>query len=197
MENKKINENASASLVGHPSNVQGLSIHGVYTVECHDAEGNVKWTAEAPNHVMTEGTNLLLDTGLEGSSYTAAVYMGLISSQNYTTTAVGDTAAQIGGTNQWDEAGSSYTPTYSGTRKLAAFSAASGGAISLSSALSFTFTGAGTVKGCFLIYGSGASSTIENTAGTLFSAGVFTGGDKVVANTDVLNVSYTVTITDT
>ena len=194
MEKRKISESASASLIGHPSNVQGMQIHGVYTAECYDAKGNLKWTAEAPNHVATVGTNLMLDTALEGSSYTAAVYMGLISSSGWSQTAVTDTMGSHAG---WTEAGNANAPTYSAPRKTAAFSAASGGAISLSSALSFTFTGAGTVKGCFLVYGSGAVSTIDNTSGVLFSAGVFTGGDKVVANTDVLNVSYTVTITDT
>jgi hypothetical protein len=52
-------------------------------------------------------------------------------------------------------------------------------------------TGAGTVKGCFMVLGSGALNTIMNTAGTLYSAGTFSGGDKVVGNGDTLNVSYT------
>jgi hypothetical protein len=99
---------------------------------------------------------------------------------------------QINGTNQWKEAGATNAPTYSGTRKTAAWSAAAAGVKALSAALAFTFTGAGTVKGCFLVYGSGAVATIDSAAANtkLMSAGVFTGGDKVVANTDVLNVSY-------
>ena len=124
MEKKKISENASASLIGNPINSDQGKIHGIFTAECYDAQGNFKWSAEAPNHVMTEGTNLMLDTALEGSAYTATVYMGLISSTSWTQTAVGDTAAQIGGTNQWNEAGATYPPDYSGDRKTAAFSAA-------------------------------------------------------------------------
>ena len=42
------------------------------------------------------------------------------------------------------------------------------------------------VKGCFLVLGTGALSTIDNTAGTLYSAGTFTGGDKTVSNGDTL-----------
>jgi hypothetical protein len=33
-----------------------------------------------------------------------------------------------------------------------------------------------------------------STAGTLLSAGVFSGGAKVVANTDVLSVSYSLSL---
>jgi hypothetical protein len=41
------------------------------------------------------------------------------------------------------------------------------------------------------VYGSAALSTIDNTAGTLYSAGAFTGGVKTVGSGDTLNVSYT------
>ena len=64
----------------------------------------------------------------------------------------------------------------------------------MSAALSFAITGSGTIKGCFLVFGTGALSTIDNTAGTLYSAGLFTGGDKVVVNTDTLNVSYSASL---
>jgi hypothetical protein len=33
-----------------------------------------------------------------------------------------------------------------------------------------------------------------STAGTLFSAGAFTGGAKVVATSDVVNVTYSVSV---
>jgi hypothetical protein len=46
-----------------------------------------------------------------------------------------------------------------------------------------------------MVLGTGALSTIDNTAGTLFSAGLFTGGDKVVANLDTVNVSWSATLT--
>lgn len=173
-----------------------MRIQGVFVAKCYDAFGNLKWEDTAYNHVATVGTNLMLDTLMTGSGYTVTgPYMGLISGNStYSTTAITDTMASHGG---WDEAGSTYEPTYSGTRKTCVWSAAASGAISLSTALAFTFTGAGDVEGCFIVTGSGASSTIDNTSGTLFSAGAFTGGQKTVASTDVLNVSYTVTITDT
>jgi hypothetical protein len=64
-----------------------------------------------------------------------------------------------------------------------------------SSATSFSFTGNLIIGGCFIITGSGASATLGNTGGTLYSAGAFTGGPKSVGNTDQLNVSYSTTAT--
>lgn len=156
-----------------------------------------KWRDTIENTVMTEGKNLALDTYLAGSSYTVTgPYMGLISSVSYSAIAAGDTAAQINGSNGWKEAGSSSNfPLYSGNRKTAAWSAASAGSKSLSSALSFSIiTTGGTIKGCFLIFGTGAVNTIADTNGKLYSAGLFTGGDKVVGVGDTVNVSYTASL---
>jgi hypothetical protein len=145
-----------------------------------------------PNVVATVGKNLALDTYLAGSAYTVVgPYMGLISSTSYSAVAAGDTMTSHAG---WLEAGNANTPTYTSPRKTAAWSAASSGSKALSSALSYAMTGTGTVKGCFLVYGSGALTTIDNTAGTLYSAGLFTGGDQPVVNGNTLNVSYTASL---
>jgi len=117
--------------------------------------------------------------------------MGLISSTSFTAVAAADTMTSHAG---WLEAGNANAPTYSGTRKTAVWAAASAGAIALSAALSFAITGTGTVIGAFLTYGTGALNTVDNTAGTLYSAGAFSGGSKVVGNGDTLNVSYTASL---
>lgn len=156
-----------------------------------------KWADVIENTVVTEGKNLALDTFLAGSSYSVTgPYMGLISSVSFSAIAAGDTAAQINGSNGWKEAGSgSNFPLYTTPRKTAAWSAASGGSKSLSSALSFPIiTTGGTIKGCFLIFGTGAVSTIADTNGKLYSAGLFTGGDKLVGVGDTVNVSYTASL---
>ena len=155
------------------------------------------WADAIENTVLTEGKNLALDTFLAGSSYTVTgPFMGLISSVSYSAIAAGDTAAQINGSNGWKEAGSaSNFPLYTTPRKTAAWSAASGGSKALSAALSFAIiTTGGTIKGCFLIFGTGAVSTIADTNGKLYSAGLFTGGDKVVGVGDTVNVSYTASL---
>jgi len=166
--------------------------NGKYFAECLDKHGNVKWQEEFDNVVTTVGKNLALDTFLAGSSYTVVgPYLGLISSVSWSAVNAADTMSSHSG---WTEAGATNAPTYTSPRKTAAWSAAGSGAKALSSALSFAITGTGTIKGCFMVYGSGAVTTIDNTSGTLLSAGVFSGGDRAVVNGDTVNVSYTLSL---
>lgn len=142
----------------------------------------------APNVVVTQGKNFALDAYLAGSAYTAAWYMGLISSIGYAAgPVVGDTAASHAG---WTEAGVTNAPTYTGNRKTTAWAAASAGSKALSAGLVFTFTGAGTVKGCFL----STIATVDSGSGSLYSAGLFTGGDQPVVSTNTLTCQYTASL---
>jgi hypothetical protein len=165
---------------------------GRYEIECIGPDGKLKWRDTIENVVQTVGKNLALDTFLAGSAYTVTgPYMSLISSVSYSAVSAGDTMASHAG---WLEAGGANAPTYSGNRKTAAWSAAASGAKALSAALSFAITSSGTVKGAFLCYGSGALNTKDNTAGTLWSAGTFSTGDKAVVNGDTLNVNYSTSL---
>ena len=144
---------------------------------------------EFNNVVTTAGKNLALDTFLAGSAYTVTgPYIGLITSTSYTGVSAADTMSSHSG---WLEAGSANNPHYSGSRGTAVFATASAGSKSLSAALSFSITSSGTVEGAFLVYGSGASATIDNTSGTLYSAGLFTSGDQAVTNGGILLVTWT------
>lgn len=167
-----------------------LALEGRYRMECVGADGKIKWVEEFDNVVATVGKDLALDTILAGSSYSVTgPYMGLISSVSWIAVSASDTMASHSG---WLEAGSTNAPTYTSPRPTCAWAAASGGSKALSAALSFAITSTGTVEGAFIVYGSGAVSTIGNTSGTLFSAGAFSGGAQPVVNGNTLVVSYSV-----
>lgn len=161
---------------------------GVYHAQCFGADGALLWQDEIVNLVTTAGKNDALDKYLAGSAYSAAWYIGLISSTSYSAVAVGDTMASHAG---WLEAGIANAPTYSqSTRPAPTFSAASAGSKATSSAVTFSITGTGTVKGCFL----NSVSTKDGTTGTLYSAGLFAAGDKVLGSGDTLSVTYTASL---
>jgi hypothetical protein len=161
-----------------------LSINGTYRAVCYDKDGNVKWESDIENLVTTVGRNLTLDTIL-GNTAGGAVVMGL---KGPGTAIAADTQALH---SSWNEVGGANAPTYSGTRKTPAFSAASSGSKTTSSASSFSITSTGTVAGCFI--NIGGSATIDSTTGTLFSAGDFS-SNKSVVNGDTIAVTYTCTL---
>ena len=181
-ENVNIQAQAGAVLLKKSDLADLLNPKGRYVARCYDKDGNLKWEDTIENLVPDAGKRLLLDTIL-GNSAAGAVVMGL---KGTGTAAAADTQASHAG---WSEVGGANAPAYSGNRPTPAFSAASGTSKATSSAVSFTFTSGGTVAGCFI--NIGGSATKDNTTGTLFSAGDFSGGSKTVANTDVLNVTYT------
>lgn len=149
-----------------------------------DGKAIERWSFD--NLVTTVGKNDLLDKYFAGSSYSAAWYLGLISSVGYTSgPAAADTMASHGG---WTEAGPTNAPNYSaGTRPTLDFSAAAAAGSKQAAAVSYTFSNGGTVKGAFIA----SNNTKDGTTGTLYSAGTFT--DKTVAASDQLNVTVTVT----
>ena len=176
-----------------------VGIEGVYKVECRDANGNLKWEDEFPNLVNAVGKQLMLDTLLvTASGYTrVGPYLGLISGSS-PTFAASDTMSSHTG---WTEF-TNYTVGGSAVRGTATFSSSTSSGTTPSnvttcsaSAITYTITGAGgTVGGCFLVTGSGASSTQNNTSGTLYSAGAFSVA-KVTTAGDTVTVTYSTTAT--
>ena len=191
-ERAEARANADASVIRGSGLGEQAQAHGRYEIECIGADGKLKWRETIDNVVQTVGKNLALDTFLAGAAYTVTgPYMGLISSTSWSAVAAGDTMASHAG---WLEAGGANAPTYSGNRKTAVWSSAAAGSKALSAALSFAITSTGTVKGAFLVYGSGASATKDDTGGTLWSAGTFSTGDKAVVNGDTLNVNFSTSL---
>ena len=185
-------ESANMSIANIAGMGESAQAEGVYTFRCFEYEnGPLLWEQTIGNVVCTVGKNLMLQTALTGSGYTVVgPYMGLISSVSYTAVAAADTMASHAG---WTEAGSTNAPTFA-ARVAPAFGTASAGAISTSSATSFTMTGAGTLVGAFITYGTGAVTTLMSTAGTLLSAGAFTGGNQPVNSGNVVQVTYSLSL---
>lgn len=179
---------ASASFGGGAEESVGLE--GVYVATCYDADGNEKWSDTIENLTTNVGRKNLMDSYFANTGG-GAIVMGLGGANGSATftPAYADTQSSHAG---WYEVGGTNAPTYSGTRKTPAFSAATTAnpsVLSTSSAVVFSMTGSGTVYGAFI--NVGGSTAIDNTTGTLFSIGAFTAGSKTVTSGDTINVTYT------
>ena len=188
-EISKFGDAVDATVIRGAGQAEVVGLEGIYTAECYDAQGNLKWSDTIKNLTTNVGRASMNDAYLDNSA-AGAVVMGL---KGTGTAVVGDTQASHG---SWLEVGLANAPTYSGTRKTPAFSAsttANPAVKSTSAAVAFAMTGSGTVAGAFI--NVGGSSTIDNTTGILFSAGDFTAGSKTVTSGDTVNVTYTLSAT--
>ena len=109
-EKSQATEQAAATLIANTSTIEGVAPTGVYTVECFDANGNLKWSDSIKNLVVTQGKNDMLDQYFAGISYTAAWYLGLVDGATSPTYAAGNTLASHSG---WTE-----NTGYSGDRPV-------------------------------------------------------------------------------
>jgi hypothetical protein len=177
-----------------------LGIEGFYHVECRDKDGNLKWEESFPNLVNQVGKELMFDTLLRtsGTYTTNGPFLGLISGASPTFGTGTDTNTSHAG---WTEF-VNYTVGGSTVRGTAVFSAATSTGSTptnvttcSAAAITYTITGAGgTIGGCFLVTGSGASSTQNNTGGVLYSAGAFAVA-KITTIGDTVAVTYSTTAT--
>jgi len=173
----------SATVGRGASHTEDVEMHGFYHVVCHGPDGTFKWEDTIENLVTTVGKNLTI-TGALTNAAQGVAYMGL---KGTGTAVVGDTQASHA---SWSEVGTANAPTYTAPRKTPTFGTALAGAISPTAGQVFAMTGSGTVAGCFI--NVGGTSAIDNTTGTLFSAGDFASA-KTVTSGDTLTVSYTAT----
>jgi hypothetical protein len=141
----------------------------VYTIECIDKDGNVKWTEEAHNIIPTEAQNYFITAAITGGTRYTAWYIGIY--ENNYAPVVGDTmatfAASAGEITAYSEvARPSFTP-----------GSVSGGLITnYDDPAEFTFTSDKTVRGGFIV----SSSTKGGTTGLLLSPALFASARSVL-----------------
>jgi len=176
---------------------EGMGVEGWYHVVCRDKDGNIKWEDEFPNLVVAVGKQLMLNTLLRtsGTYTTQGPYLGLTNAS--LTPAATDTMTTVTASEF-----TNYTVGGSAVRGTATFSAASSSGstpsnVTTCAASSITYTitgGGGTVYGCFLVTGSGASATPTDTGGVLYSEGNFSTA-KTTTPGDTVSVTYSTTAT--
>jgi len=184
------NQAKSSDLVGSALAVakpvtEGVGAGGVYTLQCLDKDGKLKWEVSTHNLVVNVGLQDMNTQYFKGSAYTAAWYIGLYGAGASNTPAAGDTMASHAG---WTEV----VPYSNATRPAATFGTATTADPSdidnSASPASFTINATATVGGAFLV----SNSTKSGSTGILFSASDFTApGDRSVVSGDTLNVTYT------
>jgi hypothetical protein len=179
---------ASSSLIAGGSAADSASAKGVYKIQCHDAQGNLKWEDEAPNLVVNVGLQDMNAKYFTGSSYTAAWYIGLYGAAASNSPAAGDTmSSHIGWTEVTAYSQATRPACTFGTPTTANPSVATNSA----SPATFSINGTTTVGGAFLT----SNNTKGGSTGTLYSAADFSApGDRAVVSGDTLSVTYTLSL---
>lgn len=191
MEKDRLNsqDSTDASVIRRNGNLEKIVPQGVYTYHCYDKDGNLKWIDTSHNTVVTVGVNVLLDATFATTAYTAiGPYLGILTGATAGGPVI-STADTMSSHTGWLEVGNANAPALQSARPTLLFAVATARSKTATTA-SVTASGAGTAKGSFLVFFTGATNTIDSTAGTLFSAGTFTGGDKLLATGDTLQVTW-------
>jgi len=187
IEKTKATDVVSSGMTCNTKAAEAAQAAGVYHVQCHDKDGNLKWTAESRNLVVTAGLKYMAGSALTSITQITTWYLGLITGPGSgTTIAAADTMASHAG---WTEF-VNYSNANRVTATLATATTATPSVVTnTASPAVFNINGAGgTVAGAFLT----SANDKSGTTGTLFSAADFgSPGDRVVVNGDTLSVTYT------
>jgi hypothetical protein len=179
---------ATSSLIAGGSAADSASAKGVYKIQCHDAQGNLKWEASAPNLVVNEGLQDMNAKYFTGVSYSAVWYLGLYGSGATNSPAAGNTMASH---SSWTEV----TDYSQATRPVCTFgtptTANPSVATNSASPATFSINATTVVGGAFLT----SNNTKGGSTGTLYSAADFSApGDRSVVSGDTLSVTYTLSL---
>jgi len=187
-EKVKSQDTTASSLIAGSSAAESASAKGVYKIQCHDKDGNLKWEDEAPNLVVNVGLQDMNAKYFTGSSYTAAWYIGLYGAAASNSPAAGDTMSSHAGWTEVVAYSQATRPACTfGTPTTANPSVATNSA----SPATFSINGTTTVGGAFLT----SNNTKSGTTGTLYSAADFSSpGDRAVVSGDTLSVTYTLSL---
>ena len=185
-EKSQAAEVVAATVLAGGNMKENAGAYGRYTVVCIGADGVEKWRDEFHNLVVNSGLQLMNNTFFAGTSYTAVWYLGLITGPGSGTTfnATDTMLSHVGWTENTGYSNANRPTVTFGTATLADPS------VIATTATSFSINAAGTIAGAFLT----TNNTKGGTTGTLFSASDFTGGDRILASGDTLNVTYTFTL---
>lgn len=152
----------------------------LWTFECKDKDGKLKWKDENYNLVVNQGLQDILDVYFLSSSQSANWYIGLTDSSP--TIAAGDTlASHVGWVEITDYAGN--RQTYTSVRTAQTLS-------NTASKASFAINNTVTVGGGFLC------DVNSGSAGILFSGVALSEGNRSMINGDTLEITCQITAAD-
>ena len=190
IEKTKATDVVSSGLTCNTRAGEAAQASGKYYVECHDKDGNLKWTAESKNLVVNAGLQYMAGSALTSTTQVTTWYLGLYGAAASNTPSAGDTMSSHGaaGSGGWTE----IVPYSNANRVTAVFAAATNANPSVvtnsASPAVYNINATATVGGAFLT----SSNTKSGTTGTLFSAADFgSPGDRSVVDGDTLSVTYT------
>ena len=162
----------------HDTNM-GLGLKNVWTIECYDSEGKLKWGETKKNLVTTEGLNHVLSSTLDGGTQITAWYVGL---KGTGSAAAGDTMASHAG---WTE-DQNYSQS---VRQTLTLGTASAGSIdNTASKATYSINATATIAGAFIT----SDNTKGGTSGTLYGVVDFASSRSVISG-DTLEVTVTLT----
>jgi hypothetical protein len=192
MEKAKAGDQVSSGLAAKTSWGESALACGRYYAECHDKDGNLKWTAQGDNLVVNVGLQYMAGTALANSTAQLTTwYVGLYGAAASNTPAASDTMSSHAGWTEID--------CYSNANRPQAIFAASTNdnpsvVTNTSNKAVFNIDATATVGGAFLT----SNNTILGITGTLFSAADFQSpGDRSVVSGDVISVTYEFRLTAT
>ena len=184
-EKLKVTDHISSGFIAGTKSGEEAKATGVYHIECHDKDGNLKWSADSKNLVVNAGLAYMAGTALTSVTQITTWYIGLYGAGASNTPAAGDTMSSHAG---WTEVVAYSNATRVAATFVTATTANPSVVTNAASPATFNINATSTVGGAFLTSGSAKSGT----TGTLFSAADFSApGDRSVVSGDIISVTYT------